>query len=184
MLIRFALVIVITLACSSGRSEALKPTLQAGKTSASVSGKPASFEVPDTEELRAFRERVRKAEAGDPVAQCDVGLTYLVGNERRLGVKKDEAIAESWFLKSAKQGNRNAFSRLRSIHGMRAFALKNKGQNDTEELTEALKFGFLLGNDLSVGVKSISDATKLEAQRRAAQFRLENGLSEPPSKGR
>ena len=67
---------------------------------------------------------------------------------------------------------------------MRAFALKNKGQNDTEELTEALKFGFLLGNDLSVGVKSISDATKLEAQRRAAQFRLENGLSEPPSKGR
>jgi TPR repeat protein len=47
---------------------------------------------------------VKEAEAGDPVAQCNLGVCYENGQ----GVSKDEKEAVKWYTKSADQGNRRA----------------------------------------------------------------------------
>ena len=49
-------------------------------------------------------ELVKKAEAGDALAQCDLGLCYRVGN----GVIKDEKEALKWYTKAAEQGDEYA----------------------------------------------------------------------------
>jgi TPR repeat protein len=131
--------------------------------------------IPDSEEFRAFKEALQKAEDGDSKAQCVIGLSYLVGSEKK-GIQKNEATAEAWYLKAAKQGNKTAFKQLREIHGRRAGELRAKGKSDTEEVAEFLKFGLLLGRDQDLLSSEISDSTKAEAKRRAAKFRQENGL--------
>jgi TPR repeat protein len=132
--------------------------------------------VQESEELSAFREKKAKAEAGDPKGQVALGLIYLVGGDA-VGVKKDSVIAESWFLRAAKKGNKIAFTYLREIHGRRAGELKASGKSDTEEVTKFLMFALLYGRDRDFATSMISDATKAEARKRAEQFRLDNGIS-------
>jgi TPR repeat protein len=49
-------------------------------------------------------ELVKKAEAGDAKAQCDLGICYNKGE----GVDKDEKEAVRWYSKAAEQGNARA----------------------------------------------------------------------------
>lgn len=53
-------------------------------------------------------ELIRKAESGDAKAQRELGRAYMRGE----GVPKDRAKAESWLLKSAAQGNYQAYFSL------------------------------------------------------------------------
>jgi len=180
----FVALVLVSLTLTGARAdESAKANSQQGKL-ASGSSLSKSPDVPDSEEYRAFKERLVKAEAGDSKSQYDIGLTYLIGNEKRLGVKKDESLAESWFLKAAKQGNISALSQLRMIHSRRALALKNKGVNDTEEATECLKFRILLGDRSNSFMDMYSDSTKAEAKKRAAKFRSDNGLPGDPDSSR
>ena len=180
----FVALVLVSLTLTGARAdESAKAASQQGKL-ASGSSLSKSPDVPDSEEYRAFKERLLKAEAGDSKSQYDIGLTYLAGNEKRLGIKKDEPLAESWFLKAAKQGNKFALSQLRMIHSRRALALKNKGVNDTEEATECLKFRILFGDKSNSFMDMYSDSTKAEAKSRAAKFRLDNGLPEDPDSSR
>ena len=48
-----------------------------------------------------YKTTLAKAQAGDPVAQCNLGLMYDQGN----GAPKDPATAVKWFRKSAELGN-------------------------------------------------------------------------------
>ena len=47
---------------------------------------------------------IRKAEAGDPSAQCDLGVAYITGD----GIGRDLVKAAEWIEKSALQGNSHA----------------------------------------------------------------------------
>jgi TPR repeat protein len=176
--------ILLAFTCLGVKSaETPKGSAQVSKATATASVRSDSSGVPDSEEFRAFKEALLKAEGGDSKAQCGIGLLYLVGNEK-IGIKKNESTAESWYLKAAKQGNKTAFKQLREIYGRRAGELRVKGKSDTEEVTEFLKFGLLFGRDQDFLSSQISDSTKAEAKRRVAQFRLENGLPAAPGLSR
>ena len=51
-----------------------------------------------------IRNMITKAEAGDPSAQCDLGVAYITGD----GIGKDLGKAAEWIEKSALQGNSHA----------------------------------------------------------------------------
>jgi TPR repeat protein len=172
----FALVLMTLTYAAASFGETPKYTLQPAKVTPQIA---------DTEEIRAFKEILAKAKAGDAKAQFYVGSVYFQGAEKSKGVKKDEAEAESWFLKAAKQGDRNAFIRLRLIHFSRARALKQKGMNDTEELTNAFMYSVLLGQSgWSPNNGVVTEATIDEAKRRASQFKIDNGIVDQPTPGR
>jgi hypothetical protein len=52
-----------------------------------------------------------QAANGSAYAQCEMGLHYL----KREGVEKDVATAMEWFLKSAQQGNDDAYEKLKNV---------------------------------------------------------------------
>jgi len=54
--------------------------------------------------ISLFKDTLKKAEQGDSLAQCDLGLRYDIG----LGVIQDYQQAVSLYTKSAKQGNADA----------------------------------------------------------------------------
>jgi len=56
-------------------------------------------------------ELVRKAEAGDPKAQFDLGWCYDQGTE----IAKDLNEAVKWYTKAAEQGNAFAVKRLEKL---------------------------------------------------------------------
>jgi len=58
----------------------------------------------DTKPEPYSAELVKRAEAGDAKAQCDLGYSYLNG----AGVTKDYKEAVKWYTKSADQGNAEA----------------------------------------------------------------------------
>jgi len=59
----------------------------------------------------AFAWHKQQADAGSAYAQYQMGMHYLNGDI----VPKDLAIAREWFLKSAKQGNDDAYEKLKSL---------------------------------------------------------------------
>lgn len=137
-------------------------------------------EVPkNTEAYRAYLQKLKDAEAGDARAQFGLGFTYLNGNQS-LGITKDVASAEKWFLKSAKQGNHDAFEFLHMMHSFRAGELARKNLNDSEEVAEEVKW-YLLRFDRSKypNDKPMTRETKAEGEARAKAFRQENGLKIP-----
>ena len=56
---------------------------------------------PETDKIAALRA---KAEAGNAVAQCTLGLFYSLGE----GLPKDATVAAKWFRLAAEQGNARA----------------------------------------------------------------------------
>jgi len=56
-------------------------------------------------------ELVKRAEAGDVVAQGNLGWRYETGT----GVEKDEKMAVKWYTKSAEQGNKSAKRKLEEL---------------------------------------------------------------------
>ena len=56
-------------------------------------------------------ELVKKAEAGDVLAQCSLGSCYLEGK----GVTQDYKEAVKWYTKSAEQGNEPAKKALEKL---------------------------------------------------------------------
>ena len=68
-----------------------------------------------------------RAAAGDPDAQFSLGKNYEAG---RSGLKKDYAIAASWYRKSAEQGNTEAQFNLGLMYGK---ALIGVPGNDEEK---------------------------------------------------
>ena len=60
------------------------------------------------EEVKAFKDEMKKAEKGDRVAQYNLGNCYYNGE----GVTKDQVQAAAWWRKAADQGYADAQSRL------------------------------------------------------------------------
>ena len=58
-----------------------------------------------TEAAKLFQQL---AEAGNPIAQYQLGMLYYIGK----GVKEDEKVAVEWLSKSARQGNVEAMYQL------------------------------------------------------------------------
>ena len=73
-------------------------------------------------------ELVKKAEAGDAKAQCNLGTCYARGE----GVTQDYKEAIKWWTKAAEQGNVNAQFYLASCYGL--------GQGVTKDEKEAVKW--------------------------------------------
>ena len=83
----------------------------------------AVFGAESVDELR------KKAEAGDAVAQTNLGVRYALG----LDVPKDTAEAAKWYRKSAEQGNAYAQLFLAGLHA--------RGDGGTRKRGRALGFG-------------------------------------------
>jgi TPR repeat protein len=64
-----------------------------------------------TNAANALAWHKEQAEAGSAYGQFQMGLHYLNGD----GVPKDLGIARGWFLKSAKQGNDDAYEKLKNL---------------------------------------------------------------------
>jgi len=140
-------------------------------------GRPTpSTAVADGEEAKIFREKLAKAEAGDPQAQVSVGNVFMSGS-RLAGVSSNPAIAEGWYMKAASQGFTGGFEKLASIHRYRAYDLKSQGKSDSEELIESVKFSILAGRGSSES--RISEASLAEARRRAEVWRAQPGTVSP-----
>ena len=67
---------------------------------------------PETPEVMSLSELQRVADAGNAVAQNELGVRYATGD----GVKVDEHEAIQWFTKAAEQGNPTAQFRLGSFY--------------------------------------------------------------------
>lgn len=128
--------------------------------------------VADGEEAKIFREKLAKAEAGDPQAQVRVGDIFLYGDPR-LGISANPALAEGWYMKAATQGYAMGYSKLSSIHRSRALKLRNQGLSDSEELIESTKFAILSGEGTTYF--RISEGSLAEARRRADAWRAQPG---------
>ena len=78
-----------------------------------------------------------------------------------------------------------ALVKVRRIHFSRARALKQKGMNDTEEVTNTFMYSVLLGQTgwgPNNGV--VTEATIDEAKKRATQFKIDNSIPDQPNPGR
>jgi TPR repeat protein len=73
-------------------------------------------------------ELVKKAEAGDPYAQFNLGNAYYKGN----GVPQDYKEAVKWYTKSAEQGFADAQCNLASCY--------HKGEGVSQDIEEAVKW--------------------------------------------
>ena len=73
-------------------------------------------------------ELEKKAEAGDPYAQFNLGNAYYKGN----GVPQDYKEAVKWYTKSADQGVADAQCNLASCY--------EKGEGVTQDIEEAVKW--------------------------------------------
>ena len=77
-------------------------------------------------------ELVKKAEAGDAVAQYDLGGNYFFGVGLPKGVTQDYKEAVKWYTKSAEQGNKMAQSFLGICYYL--------GNGVTQDYKEAVKW--------------------------------------------
>jgi len=143
---------------------------------AQLSQTPPSSAVVEGEEAKIFREKLAKAEAGDPKAQVSVGDAFQFGN-RRAGIQSNLVTAEAWYLKAASQGYKSAYDRLSEIHHMRAMEASNQGRSDSEELIESAKFAILAGNR-SPSFR-MSESSLAEARRRADAWLGQSGAAVP-----
>jgi TPR repeat protein len=73
-------------------------------------------------------ELEKKAEAGDPYAQFNLGNAYYKGN----GVPQDYKEAVKWYTKSAEQGFADAQCNLASCY--------QKGEGVSQDIEEAVKW--------------------------------------------
>ena len=73
-------------------------------------------------------ELEKKAEAGDPYAQFNLGNAYYKGN----GVPQDYKEAVKWYTKSAEQGFADAQCNLASCY--------HKGEGVSQDIEEAVKW--------------------------------------------
>jgi TPR repeat protein len=64
-----------------------------------------------TNAAKALAWQKEQAEAGSAYGQFQMGMHYMNGD----GVTKDLGIARGWFLKSAKQGNDDAYEKLKNL---------------------------------------------------------------------
>lgn len=89
----------------------------------------------------AFTLLLPEAEAGDPVAQNQLGILYYLG----MGVEQNQQLASQWFLKSALQKNANAQINMGrqyqnglgvGIDTMRAYAWYRQARNNKNENAE------------------------------------------------
>ena len=154
------------------------------KTPQSVPVLPAG----ESEEKKAFKETLKKAEMGDPSAQSEVGAIYAGGNSN-LGIKSDRKIGKEWYLKAANQGYQPVYSKLSTFHAMGANFYQSYGLNQSEEIAELVKWFLLSRNSESypslewLGGK-MSESTKAEGERRAKAFRAEQANKTPARSGK
>ena len=80
---------------------ALSPMARASELTGDVQTSAPDTGVPNTEDVKYFKDCHRAAQKGDPKAQNTLGLLY----EKGMGVSKDYAEALKWFQKAAKKGN-------------------------------------------------------------------------------
>ena len=91
-----------------------------------VSGNLNNFDWRDPEPLPYSEELVKKAEAGDAVAQWSLGMCYSGGRQTSEGfieckeVKKNHEEAVKWFTKSAEQGNPEAQLAMHDYYSTKA----------------------------------------------------------------
>jgi TPR repeat protein len=154
------------------------------KTPQSVPVLPAG----ESEEKKAFRETLKKAEMGDPKAQSEIGGIYAGGNTN-LGIKADRKIGKAWYLKAANQGYQPVYSKLSMFHAMGANFYQSYGLNQSEEIAELVKWFLLSRNTESypslewLGGK-MSESTKAEGERRAKTFRAEQAKNPQAPSGK
>ena len=77
-----------------------------------LAGCDDSAEPDATEELNATAKLIQKAEAGDAIAQYNLGNKYYEGKD----VLKDYKEAVKWYRKAADQGLANAQNNLGSMY--------------------------------------------------------------------
>lgn len=138
--------------------------------------------VSESEESKAFQEALQKAQGGDAEAQFKVGKNYQSGNSKAGIVAKDLALAESWYLKAARQGHHGAILATHYIYSEKAREAVRKKKNDSDAIAEAIKWS-LLSRGLEKwkwdkwDVVPLTEATKAEGEKRAKAFRDENNLT-------
>jgi hypothetical protein len=88
---------------------------QPGTAVAPVAAAPVDPEVEAarkaTNSAKALAWQKEQAEAGSAYGQFQMGMHYMNGD----GVSKDLGIARGWFLKSARQGNDDAYEKLKNL---------------------------------------------------------------------
>jgi len=144
--------------------------------------------VADSEEKKAFRETLKKAEMGDPSAQCEIGDIYAGGNSN-LGIKSDRKVGRAWYQKAINQGYQPVYSTLSKFHSMGANFYQAYGLNQSDEIAELVKW-YLLSRGIEsypslqwLGGK-MSESTKAEGERRAKEFRAEQAKKNQPPVGK
>ena len=147
-----------------------------------------AFQPPDNETTRAFREDLKKAEGGNPEAQCEIASIFATGNSS-LGIKLDRNIARSWYLKAANQGYGPAFRRLSMLHANEAYMCKTRGESESEEVAEHIKWELIARNKDEYPNRrwtfgNMSESTKAEGERRAKAFRDEQAKKPPAHSGK
>jgi len=108
-----------------------------------------------------FRFQVKLAEQGNPEAQYKVGEMYEQGN----GVKKDLAVAQSWYEKSAAQNHKKSSYKLLYLeiqsNGLNDFTKSQLGILRQESVAGNADAQYFLGKMYAAGVgvpKSLNNA--------------------------
>jgi TPR repeat protein len=144
--------------------------------------------VGESEERKAFKETLKKAEMGDPKAQSEIGAIYAGGNSN-LGIKSDRKIGKAWYLKAASQGYQPVYHTLSMFHAMGANFYQAYGLNQSDEIAESVKWVLLSRNietypSLEWAFGKMSESTKAEGERRANSFRAEQAKKSPTPSGK
>ena len=131
----------------------------------------------DNEATKAYKENLKKAQAGDPEAQCEIAKIYIDGSTA-LGVKADRKLAKSWYQKAANQGHEPAYLLLSKFHAMGANFYQAYGLNQSDEIAESVKWDLIYQDkesypSLNWMYGKMSQATKAEGELRAKTFRAE-----------
>jgi TPR repeat protein len=144
--------------------------------------------IADSEEKKAFRETLKKAEMGDPSAQCEIGAIYAGGNSN-LGIKADRKLGRAWYQKAANQNYQPVYHTLSMFHAMGANFYQAYGLNQSDEIAESIKWALLSRNtesypSLAWAFGKMSESTKVEGERRAKEFRAEQAKKNLPPVGK
>lgn len=142
----------------------------------------------DNEATKAFKEDLKKAEAGDPEAQCEIASIFAGGN-LSLGIKADRKIAKSWYLKAANQGYKPVYHKLSMFHALEANMCQARRVSESDDVAEHIKWVLIArdkeeypGREWAFG--KMSEETKIEGERRAKVFRAEQAKKSPAPAGK
>lgn len=142
----------------------------------------------DNEATKAFKEDLKKAEGGDPEAQCEIAQIYAGGN-LSLGIKADRKIAKSWYLKAANQGYKPVYHKLSMFHALEANMCQARRVSESDDVAEHVKWELIArdkeeypGREWAFG--KMSETTKVEGERRAKVFRAEQAKRNPAPAGK